>query len=97
MENKKTSAFGASAGATITATIATGAFEDISAGSTSPSKKTTKKMETAGASKKLFAGSSKMKTLADSVSSFRSDETGLLMSHYDLKDKNILRTTALSM
>ena len=97
MENKKTSAFGASADATITATIATGAFEDISAGSTSPSKKTTKKMETAGASQKVFAGSSKMATLEDSVSSFPGDETGLLMSHYDLQEENFLRTSSLFM
>ena len=78
-------------------TDTTGASEDISTGSTSPVQMTTKKMETAGASKKVFAGCSKMATLEDSVSSFPGDETGLLMSHYDLKEENVLRTSSLSM
>ena len=78
-------------------TDTTGASEDISTGSTSPVQMTTKKMETAGASKKVFAGSSKMATLEDSVSSFPGDETGLLMSHYDLQEESVLRTSSLSM
>ena len=93
MENKKASTVGTSAEYTDT----TGASEDISAGSSSPVQTTAKKMKTAGASKKVFAGSSKMATLEDSVSSFRGDETGLLMSHYDLQEENVLRTTSLSM
>ena len=78
-------------------TDTTGASEDISTGSTSPVQMTTKKMETAGASKKVFAGCSKMATLEDSVSSFPGDETGLLMSHYDLQEESVLRTSSLSM
>ena len=103
MENKNTSALGAYADDTITATGASaddtiaGASEDMSTGSTASSKKTNKKMKTAGASKNAFAGSPKMATLADCVSSFRRDETGLLMSNYDLEEENILRTTTLSM
>lgn len=93
MDNLKTSAVGASADDaddTFTATTATtGDYEDISAGSTSSSKKTT----ALGAS----AGSSKMATLEESVSSFPGDETGLLMSNYDLQDENVLHTTSLSM
>ena len=78
-------------------TDTTGASEDNSGVSPSSLQMTTKKMETAGASKKVFAGSSKMAALEDSVSSFPGDETGLLMSHYDLQEENVLRTSSLSM
>ena len=93
MENKMASTVGTSAEYTDT----TGPSEDISASSPAPVQKTTKKMKAAGASKKVFAGSSKTATLEDSVSSFRGDKTGLLMSHYDLQEENVLRTTSLSM